>query len=402
LAQDTPIYMDCHATTPVDDRVLQAMLPYLTRAFGNASSRTHRFGWEAEAAVEAARDQVARLLGAKAREIVFTSGATESCNLAIRGLLTGADARRRHIVTQQTEHHAVLDTCARLEREGCRLTVLPVDRAGRVDPDRVCDAICEDTALVSVMAAGNEIGTLQPIAEVGRICRERGVAFHTDATQMVGKLPLDVAASHIDLLSLSAHKIYGPKGAGALFVRDGLAAALSPLQEGGGQERGMRPGTLNVPGLVGLGAACEVAGMEQRAEADRVGGLRDRLQRQLMEAVPDLHLNGPTDGRLPGNLNVSFEGVDGESLMMGVEDVALSSGSACTSAALESSYVLRAIGLSDQRARCSIRFGLGRFNTQEEVDYVSDRLAAEVRRLRDLSPGYGKRSRKAGRTATRR
>lgn len=395
MPQDPPIYMDCHATTPVDDRVLQAMLPFLTRAFGNASSRTHRYGWEAEDAVERAREQVAGLVGGKPREILFTSGATESCNLAIRGFVAGANGPRRHVVTQQTEHHAVLDTCARLQREGIAVTVLPVDRAGRVDPDRVADAIRPDTALVSVMAAGNEIGTLQPLGEIGRLCRDRGVALHSDATQMVGKLPLDAKALNVHLLSLSAHKIYGPKGAGALLVSDDLPGQLSPIQDGGGQERGLRPGTLNVPGIVGLGAACELAGTEMPAESERVAGLRDRLHGALREAVSDIRLNGPTEGRLPGNLNLSFPGVDGESLMMGVDDVALSSGSACTSAELESSYVLRAIGLSDRLARCSIRFGLGRFNTADEVDYVSERVAAEVRRLRALSPDTGSRRRAA-------
>jgi len=324
LAPDWPIYMDCHATTPVDDRVLQAMLPYLTHSFGNASSRTHKYGWKAEAAVETARDQVARLIGARTKEILFTSGATESCNLAIRGLLTGGDDRKRHIVTQKTEHHAVLDTCHRLEREGCRLTVLPVDNDGRVDPSDVSTAITDETALVSMMAAGNEIGTIQPLSDVGRICRDRGVAFHTDATQLVGKLPVNVVESGIDLLSLSAHKIYGPKGAGALFISNGLPGKLAPVLDGGGQERGLRPGTLNVPGLVGLGMACEVALGEWSAESARVSALRDRLQRLLLDAIPDTHLNGPSAGRLPGNLNVSFPGVDGESLMMGVDDVALS------------------------------------------------------------------------------
>jgi cysteine desulfurase len=383
--------MDCHATTPVDDRVLQAMLPFLTHSFGNASSRTHSYGWEAEAAVETARNQVARLIGARAKEILFTSGATESCNLAIRGVLSGDNGQRRHIVTQQTEHHAVLDTCHRLEREGCRLTVLPVDSNGRVDPDDVSGAITNETAIVSMMAAGNEIGTIQPLAEVGRICRARGVIFHTDATQLVGKLPIDVGESHIGLLSLSAHKVYGPKGAGALYLRDGLPCKLSPIMDGGGQERGLRPGTLNVPGLAGLGMACEVAADEWSSESARVAGLRDRLQELLFAAIPDMHLNGPSDGRLPGNLNVSFSGVDGESLMMGVDDVAMSSGSACTSARLESSHVLKAIGVPDLMARSSIRFGLGRFNTQAEVEYVAKRIAAEVMRLRDLSPGYGKR-----------
>ncbi|GIW42280.1 MAG: cysteine desulfurase IscS [Candidatus Binatia bacterium] len=380
------VYMDCHATTPVDPRVFERMVPYFCERFGNASSRNHAYGWEAEEAVENARAQVARLLGAKPREIVFTSGATESDNLAIQGVLGNA-SKTPHIVTVVTEHRAVLDTCRALEKAGrARVTYVPVDRQGVVDPDDVRRAIDRDTVLVSVMLANNEIGTIAPLAEIGRITRERGVLLHTDAAQAVGKIPVRVDSLGVDLLSLSAHKMYGPKGVGALYVRAGVR--LRPLVYGGGHERGLRSGTLNVPGIVGLGAASELCAAEMQAEAERVSALRDRLFRRLLEALDDVFLNGHPTARLPGNLNVGFRYVEGESLLLALDDVAVSSGAACSSATLEPSHVLRAIGLDEELAQSSLRFGLGRFNTEEDVDYVAERVATEVRRLRALSPFY--------------
>lgn len=362
------------------------MVPYFCERFGNASSRNHAYGWEAEEAVENARAQVARLLGAKPREIVFTSGATESDNLAIQGVLGNA-SKTPHIVTVVTEHRAVLDTCRALEKAGrARVTYVPVDRQGVVDPDDVRRAIDRDTVLVSVMLANNEIGTIAPLAEIGRITRERGVLLHTDAAQAVGKIPVRVDSLGVDLLSLSAHKMYGPKGVGALYVRAGVR--LRPLVYGGGHERGLRSGTLNVPGIVGLGAASELCAAEMQAEAERVSALRDRLFRRLLEALDDVFLNGHPTARLPGNLNVGFRYVEGESLLLALDDVAVSSGAACSSATLEPSHVLRAIGLDEELAQSSLRFGLGRFNTEEDVDYVAERVATEVRRLRALSPFY--------------
>src|SRR5262245_28826149 len=398
-----PIYMDYHATTPVDPRVMNAMLPYFNEIFGNAASRTHGFGWEAEKAVETGREQVARLVGAKAKEIVFMSGATEADNLAIRGVVEFYKDKGNHVITQVTEHKAVLDTCRALEREGkATVTYLPVNQFGRVDPDDVRRAITDKTVLVSIMYANNEIGTIQPIGEIGKITREKGVLFHSDAVQGVGKLPLDVDAMNLDLMSLTAHKIYGPKGIGALYVRSkGPRVRLTPLIYGGGHERGMRSGTLNVPGIVGFGKAAELCRQSMADEGQRILGLRERLREGIWSQLDEVYLNGDPTHRLPGNLNVSFAYVEGESLLMGLNGsvhpiaaaasmppIAVSSGSACTSATLEPSYILKALGVGADLAHTSIRFGIGRFNTDEDVDYVIERVASEVRRLRDLSPLY--------------
>jgi cysteine desulfurase len=397
------VYMDNHATTPVDPRVLEAMLPFFGDVFGNAASRSHPFGWEAEKAVEAARDEIGRLINAKGKEIIFTSGATESDNLAIKGVVEFYREKGNHVVTAVTEHKAVLDTCRALERRGlATVTYLPVDRYGMVDPDQVRSAITDRTVLVSIMFANNEIGTINPLAEIGKITREKGVLFHTDAVQGVGKLPVDVEAMNIDLLSMTAHKIYGPKGVGALYVRSkGPRVRLAPVMDGGGHERGFRSGTLNVPGIVGFGKACELCRVGMADESQRVLRLRERLHDRLFGELDEIYLNGHPVHRLPGNLNVSFAFVEGESLLMGLNGstnqiavgvthapIAVSSGSACTSATLEPSYVLKALGVGDDLAHTSIRFGLGRFNTEEEVDYVAERVIAEVRRLRELSPLY--------------
>ncbi len=385
-----PIYMDNHATTPVDQRVLEAMLPYFSEKFGNAASRNHSFGWEAEEAVDRARGQIAQLIKAKSKEIIFTSGATESDNLAIKGVVEFYKEKGDHIVTCVTEHKAVLDSCRALERAGkATVTYLPVDKYGMVDPDAVRKAITDRTVLVTIMYANNEVGTIHPVAEIGRIARERGVVFHCDAVQAAGKIPVDVDRDHIDLLSISAHKIYGPKGVGALYVRSkGPRVRITPQMDGGGHERGMRSGTLNVTGIVGLGKACEVAASEMAEENRRLLDLRDKLQAGIFERLDEVSLNGHPTERLPGNLNVSFAYVEGESLLMGLHDIAVSSGSACTSATLEPSYVIRALGVSDELAHSSIRFGLGRFNTEAEVDFVTDRVTHEVKRLREMSPLY--------------
>lgn len=384
-----PIYMDNHATTPLDPRVLEAMMPYFTGKFGNAASRNHSFGWEAEQAVETAREQIAKLIGATAKEIIFTSGATESNNLAIKGIAEMYKERGNHIITQVTEHKAVLDTCKRLEKYGYRVTYLPVKADGLIDLEDLKRAFDEKTVLVSIMAANNEIGVIQPIAEIGKLCRERGVLFHTDAVQAVGKVPVDVNAMNIDVLSLSGHKIYGPKGVGALYVRRRNPRVQIAAQiDGGGHERGMRSGTLNVPGIVGLGKACELSGAEMVEESARLTKMRDYLKAKLESALDYVHVNGTMEHHLPGNLNMSFVYVEGESLLMGINDVAVSSGSACTSATLEPSYVLKALGLGDDVAHSSIRFGLGRFNTQAEVDYVADKVIDVVQKLRELSPLY--------------
>jgi cysteine desulfurase len=384
-----PIYMDNHATSPLDPRVLEAMMPYFTAKFGNAASRNHAFGWEAEQAVETAREQIAKLIGANAKEIIFTSGATESNNLAIKGIAEMYRERGNHIITQVTEHKAVLDTCKRLEKYGYRVTYLPVKADGLIDVEDLKRAIDDKTILVTIMAANNEIGVLQPIREIGRICHEKGVLFHTDAVQAVGKVPVNVLADNIDVLSLSGHKIYGPKGVGALYVRRRNPRVQIAAQiDGGGHERGMRSGTLNVPGIVGLGKACEIAINEMDTEAAYLRGLRDRLKEKLESSLDYIHVNGSMEHRLPGNLNVSFVYVEGESLLMGINDVAVSSGSACTSATLEPSYVLKALGLGDDVAHSSIRFGLGRFNTQTEVDYVGAKVIDIVQKLRELSPLY--------------
>ena len=381
-----PIYLDNNATTPVDERVLAAMLPYFKDRFGNAASRTHAFGWDAEDAVDRAREQIASLINAQPKDIVFTSGATESDNLAIKGIV--AAVQSPHIITQATEHHAVLDSCRAVERAGVSVTVLPVDSQGIVDPQDVANAITKHTVLVSIMAGNNEIGTCQAIGEIGTLCQKKDIYFHTDAAQAIGKIPLDVEAMHIDLLSISAHKCYGPKGMGVLYVRSRPRVRLVGQVDGGGHEKGMRSGTLNVPGIVGLGKACALAQQHLASEAEHCWKLCHRLRDHLFNALDQLQLNGHPNQRLPDNLNISFAGADGESLLMGLRDVALSSGSACTSASLEPSYVLKAIGVGDEMARNSIRFGIGRFNTEAEIDYVADRVIQEVNRLREISPNY--------------
>jgi cysteine desulfurase len=433
-----PIYMDNHATTPVDPRVLEAMLPYLKDDFGNAASRNHSFGWKAEAAVELARKQVGELIGASDKEIVFTSGATESNNLAIKGALDFYKDKGNHIITLKTEHKAVLDTCKRLERQrqeridelkamrlfeltgkapqpdelgalelkhnleadatlkgwismirtGARVTYLDVQKNGLVDLAKLEAAIEPDTVLVSIMFANNEIGVLQPVEEIGKLCRSKGILFHTDAVQGAGKVPFSVDTARADLVSLSAHKMYGPKGVGALYVRRKPRVRLAPIIDGGGHERGMRSGTLNVPGIVGFGKACALAKESLVEEGQKVGALRDRLYEGLKKRLDFLLVNGDPAHRLPGSLNISFAYVEGEALMMAIKDVAVSSGSACTSASLEPSYVLRACGLDEDMAHSSIRFGLGRFNTEEEVDYVIELMTKAVTRLREMSPLY--------------
>jgi cysteine desulfurase len=385
--------MDNHATTPMDPRVLEAMMPYFTGKFGNAASRNHQFGWEAEAAVEIARGQIAKLIGATAKEIIFTSGATESDNLALKGIAEMYRERGNHIITQVTEHKAVLDTCKKLEKMGYRVTYLPVQADGLIDVEDLKRAIVTEgrdkTILVSIMYANNEIGVIQPIREIGKICHEKGVLFHTDAVQAVGKIPVDVQADNIDVLSISAHKLYGPKGVGALYVRRrNPRVQITEQINGGGHERGMRSGTLNVPGIVGLGAACEICMNEMEAEAKRETELRDYLRAKLENSLDYVQVNGNMEHHLPGNLNMSFVYVEGESLLMGINDIAVSSGSACTSATLEPSYVLKALGLGDEIAHSSIRFGLGRFNTKAEVDYVANKIIDVVLKLRELSPLY--------------
>jgi cysteine desulfurase len=385
-----PVYMDNHATTRVDSRVLDAMLPYFTEKFGNAASRNHSFGWEAEEAVDRSRNQIAALIGAKSKEIIFTSGATESDNLAIKGVVEFYKDKGNHIISCITEHKAVLDSCRALERAGkATVTYLPVDKYGMVDPDAVRRAITDKTVLITIMWANNEIGTIHPIAAIGKIAKEKGIIFHTDAVQAIGKVPVNFEQAGVDLASITAHKIYGPKGIGAIYVRSkGPRVRLTPQMDGGGHERGMRSGTLNVPGIVGLGAACEISGKEMPDEAQRLIQLRSQLQAGLFERLDEIYVNGHPTERLPGNLNVSFAYVEGESLLMGINDIAVSSGSACTSATLEPSYVIRALGIDDELAHSSIRFGLGRFNTLEEVDYVTDRVSKEVKRLREMSPLY--------------
>lgn len=384
------IYLDYQATTPVDGRVLEAMLPYFSEKFGNAASRSHPYGWEAEEAVERGRQQLARLIGARLKEIVFTSGATESNNLAIKGAVEFYRDKGNHIITAKTEHKSVLDTCKLLERSGkAVVTYLPVDREGSIDPEQVRSAITDRTVLISIMGANNEIGTIHPIAEIGRIAKDRGILFHTDAAQAAGKLPIAVDDMGIDLLSFTAHKMYGPKGCGALYVRSrSPRVRLTPIIDGGGQEHGLRSGTLNVPGIVGFGKACELGEAEMVEESQRLSRLRERLWRALSEQLDEVDLNGHPSRRLAGNLNVSFGYVEGESLLLGLKDVAVSSGSACTSATLEPSHVLKAIGVGDERAQGSIRFGLGRFTTEEDIDYAAARVVEEVRRLRALSPQY--------------
>jgi cysteine desulfurase len=384
-----PIYMDNHATTPVDPRVLEEMLPYFTNKFGNAASRNHSFGWAGEEAIETARERIAKLIGATPKEIIFTSGATESDNLAIKGVAEMYREKGNHIITAVTEHKAVLDTCKRLEKYGYRVTYLPVQKDGLVDLDDLKRAMDDKTILVTIMAANNEIGVVQPIAEIGKLCHEKGVIFHTDATQYVGKVPMDVIKQNVDLASISGHKMYGPKGVGALYVRrKNPRVQLAAIMDGGGHERGMRSGTLNVPGIAGLGKACEICYQEMPQESCRMAGLRNRLRDKIMASLDEVYINGSWEHRLPNNLNISFAYVEGESLLMGINDIAVSSGSACTSATLEPSYVLKALGTGDDLAHSSIRFGLGRFNTEAEVDYVAARVTETVQRLRELSPLY--------------
>lgn len=384
-----PIYMDYHATTPVDPRVLRVMLPYFSEKFGNPASRNHRFGWEAEEAVERARKQVAELIGAQPKEIVFTSGATESDNLALKGVAEAYRHRGDHIITVATEHKAVLDSARRLEAQGFRVTYLPVRPDGLIDLDQLRAAITDRTILISVMYANNEIGVVQPIREIGRIAKEKGVLFHTDAVQAAGKIPIDVEADGIDLASLSAHKMYGPKGIGALYVRRrNPRVELVPLIDGGGHERGLRSGTLNVPAIVGFGEACAICRREMPEESQRLRQLRDRLLNQILAELDEVYINGSMEHRLPNNLNLSFRYVDAEALLTALPDVALSSGAACSSANLEPSHVLRALGRGDDLVHSSIRFGLGRFTTQEEVDYVAGRIVEAVKKLRELSPAY--------------
>ncbi len=383
------IYLDNNATTQVDPQVLDAMLPYFGEKYGNAASRNHSFGWEAEEAVEKARHQVATVINAEAKEIIFTSGATEGNNIAIKGVAAMYGDKGRHIVTQVTEHKAVIDPCKYLEQHGFRVTFLPVDTHGRVDVQQVAGAIQNDTILVSIMHGNNEVGTLQPIGEIGRLCKERGVLFHTDCCQTFGKVPVDVEEMGIDLLTCSAHKIHGPKGVGALYVRRKRPRVrCEPVLHGGGHERGMRSGTLNVPGIVGLGAAAEMCHAHRDTEPKRIAGLRDRLRDGILAQLDEVHVNGHLTERTPTNLNLSFAYVEGESLMMGFSEIAVSSGSACTSASLEPSYVLKALGVGEELAHSSIRFSLGRFNTAEEIDYTVARVAETVKKLRAMSPLY--------------
>ena len=384
-----PIYMDYHATTPMDPRVFEAMRPYFTDIFGNAASRNHSFGWQAEEAVEKARKQIADLIGATPKEIIFTSGATESNNLAIKGVAEMYAEKGNHIITCATEHKAILDTCKHLEKEGLRVTYLAVQTNGLVDLDALRAAITDKTILVTLMYANNEIGVVQPVAEIGKIVKERGALFHTDGVQAVGKIPVNVIKDNIDLLSFTGHKIYGPKGCGALYVRrKSPRVQVTAQMDGGGHERGMRSGTLNVPGIVGLGEACAICQKEMPEESRRMAFLRDKLRNKLEAELDEVYINGTMESRLPNNLNISFAYVEGESLLMGINDIAVSSGSACTSATLEPSYVLKALGAGDDLAHSSIRFGLGRFNTEAEVDYVAAKVIEVVNKLRELSPLY--------------
>jgi len=382
-----PIYLDSHATTPTDPRAVEAMLPFFTERFGNPASRNHAFGWAADEAVTRARKQFADLIGATTKDIVFTGSATEADNLAVRGAALRHRHKGDHIITTVIEHRAVLGACKRLETEGFRVTYLGVDSDGRVDPDQVRRAITDRTVLVSVMAANNEVGSLQPLAEIGAITRERGVLFHTDAAQACGKVAFDVEAFNIDLASFAGHKMYAPKGIGVLYLRRRHPnVEIEPLIDGGGQEGGIRSGTLNVPAIVGLGAAAAICQTEMPAEAERTSRLRDRLLAGLQSRLADLHVNGGLAHRLPHNLNVSFDGISGEALLVGLSDIAVSTGSACTTGRKEASYVLKAIGVTDERADASIRFGIGRFTTEEEIEYTIDKVASVVTRLREMSP----------------
>ena len=385
-----PIYLDNHATTQLDPRVLDAMLPYFNEKFGNAASRSHQFGWEAEQAVEAAREQIAKLIGATSKEIIFTSGATESDNLAIKGVAEAYRQKGDHIITVATEHKAVLDSCKHVEKHGGRVTYLPVATDGLISLEALRDAFTEKMVLVTIMYANNEIGLLQPVAEIAKLCHARGVLFHSDAVQAIGKIPVDVNRDGIDLLSITAHKLYGPKGVGALYVRSkNPRVEIAAQIDGGGHEHGMRSGTLNVPGVVGLGKACEIAMNELPQESRRMAALRDRLKQQLEQNLDDVHVNGSMEHRLPGNLNMRFDGVDSESLLMAVNDIAVSTGAACTAAKIEASYVLKALGLTDEQANSTLRFGIGRFNTEAEIDYAAERVIDTVKKLRELSVSFG-------------
>jgi cysteine desulfurase len=389
MALKLPIFMDNHSTTPMDPRVLEVMVPYFLEKFGNAASRNHSFGWEAEEACEKARQQIARLIHADPKEIIFTSGATESNNLALKGVAEIYREKGDHVITCMTEHRSVLDTAKRLEKMGLKVSYLPVDKYGMVSPDDVRNAITDKTILISIMLANNEIGTIHPVAEIGKIAKEKGVLFHCDATQGVGKIPVDVQALGIDLMSFTAHKIYGPKGVGALYIRKKAPRVrLAPMIDGGGHERGMRSGTLPVPLIVGFGMACEICQEVMPEESKRLAALRDKLQYGLLNSFEEVYLNGHPTQRLPNNLNVSFAYVEGESVLMGLKEIALSSGSACTSSTLEPSYVMRALGVGSDLAHSSIRFGLGRFNTEEEVAYVLSRTVETIKRLREMSPLY--------------
>ena len=383
---DQPIYLDYQATTPMDPRVLEAMMPYFTYKFGNAHSRSHSYGWEAEEGVEKARAQVAKLIGADEKEVIYTSGATESNNLAIKGVADFYKDRRNHIVTTVTEHKCVLDTCRHLEQEGFTVTYLPVQKNGLVDLAVLREAVTDKTVVVSIMAVNNEIGVIQPLAEIGKICREKGAFFHTDAAQAAGKIPLDVEAMNIDLMSISGHKIYGRKGIGALYVRRRPRVRLAAMIHGGGQERGFRSGTLPTPLCVGLGEAAEICMKEMDSEAKRLKKLQDRMLKGLNAKLPEIYVNGDLEHRIPGNLNISFAHVEGESLMMGIKGLSVSSGSACTSASLEPSYVLRALGVEEEMAHTSLRIGLGRFTTEQEVDTAVADLVHHVTKLREMSP----------------
>lgn len=386
MTMQKQIYLDYQATTPCDPRVVEKMLPFFTTIFGNPHSRNHPHGWSAEEAIEKSRAQVASLIGADSREIIFTSGATESNNLALKGVSGFYRDKKNHIITCVTEHKCVLDSCRHLEQEGFSVTYLPVQTSGLIDLNQLRQAIRPETVLVSIMAVNNEIGVIQPLAEIGKICREAGVFFHTDAAQAAGKIPLDVEAMNIDLLSISGHKIYGPKGIGALYVRRKPRVRLQAIINGGGQERGMRSGTLPTPLCVGLGEACEIAMREMKVEAAQIKVLSDRLYQGLTSQLDDVYLNGQGAPRIPGNLNLSFAYVEGEGLMMGIKELSVSSGSACTSSSLEPSYVLRALGVQEELAHTSIRFGLGRFSTEADVDRAIELVVAAVARLREMSP----------------
>lgn len=381
-----PVYMDYQATTPMDPRVFEEMVPYFVEKFGNPHSRGHKYGWEAEAACEKAREQVADLIGANPKEIIFTSGATESNNMALKGIAKFYGAKKNHIITCVTEHKCVIDTCRNLEREGMEVTYLPVDNEGIIDLEQLKEAITDKTAVVSIMAVNNEIGVIQPIKEIGAICRERGVFFHTDAAQSFGKIPMNVEEMNIDLMSISGHKIYGPKGVGAIYVRRRPRVRLTPLINGGGQERGFRSGTLPVPLVVGLGKAAEIARLEMGAENERIARLYNKLYNSLVANIKDVYLNGHAEKRIKTNLNLSFAYIEGESMIMAIKELAVSSGSACTSASLEPSYVLRAIGVGEDLAHTSIRFGIGRFTTEEEVDFAIEKVTGAIDKLRDMSP----------------